>query len=232
MCGSSIAAQPYYIESVSLNIYSLEELCYYIENDTDRLDEGFFEEELYAWIEQELDCGSLAEGLRALADRKEPMASSVRLIMEESAYFEDEQKQEILRQLIELEGKEGFEKSRLRADRLLKNGRYAKSILEYQRLLEEDALSAEDIGNIRHNMGVASAGMFLYDHAAEYFKKAYDYNNNPESLRQMHYALQCMEELKETDGEAFVSPDETAAIPKGEERLEEWKKKYRVYSRL
>ena len=32
LCSHPIAAMPYYIDNISLNVYSLEELCYYIEN--------------------------------------------------------------------------------------------------------------------------------------------------------------------------------------------------------
>ena len=29
LCSQQLAAMPYYIENVSLNVYSLDELCYY-----------------------------------------------------------------------------------------------------------------------------------------------------------------------------------------------------------
>ena len=32
LCNQQLAAMPYYIENVSLNVYSLDELCYYIKN--------------------------------------------------------------------------------------------------------------------------------------------------------------------------------------------------------
>ena len=34
ICNEPIAALPYYIEGISWNVYSLEELCYYVENNT------------------------------------------------------------------------------------------------------------------------------------------------------------------------------------------------------
>ena len=34
LCKESIAAMPYYIEGISLNVYSMEELCYFIQNNT------------------------------------------------------------------------------------------------------------------------------------------------------------------------------------------------------
>ena len=46
LCNHAIAAMPYYIEAISLNIYSLEELCYVIEHHTFLLEEDFFEDSL------------------------------------------------------------------------------------------------------------------------------------------------------------------------------------------
>ena len=41
LCNEAIAAMPYYIEGVSINVYSIEELNYYIINNTYLLDDDF-----------------------------------------------------------------------------------------------------------------------------------------------------------------------------------------------
>ena len=46
LCSQQLAAMPYYIENVSLNVYSLDELCYYIKNNTCLLDADFMDDEL------------------------------------------------------------------------------------------------------------------------------------------------------------------------------------------
>ena len=54
ICNEPIAALPYYIEGISWNVYSLEELCYYLENNTYLLENDFMNEELCTWIGKEL----------------------------------------------------------------------------------------------------------------------------------------------------------------------------------
>lgn len=54
LCSHPIAAMPYYIDNISLNVYSLEELCYYIENHLYLIEADFMSEELCLWIGQEL----------------------------------------------------------------------------------------------------------------------------------------------------------------------------------
>ena len=50
LCSHPIAAMPYYIDNISLNVYSLEELCYYIENHLYLIEADFMSEELCLWI--------------------------------------------------------------------------------------------------------------------------------------------------------------------------------------
>lgn len=54
-CRKPIAANPYYIEEVGLNIYSLEEFSYFIFHNPYLLGKSFASEELILWIEKELD---------------------------------------------------------------------------------------------------------------------------------------------------------------------------------
>ena len=53
LCEKPLAALPYYIENLSLNIYSAEELCYYIENNVYLLEQDFMDDELIEWIGKE-----------------------------------------------------------------------------------------------------------------------------------------------------------------------------------
>ena len=64
LCSHSIAAMPYYIDSVSLNIYSLEELCYHMEEHLYLIEPDFMNEDLCSWIERELGDRKLASALR------------------------------------------------------------------------------------------------------------------------------------------------------------------------
>ena len=64
LCSQQLAAMPYYIENVSLNVYSLDELCYYIRNNTCLLDADFMDDELCDWVENEQHLPDIAQNLR------------------------------------------------------------------------------------------------------------------------------------------------------------------------
>jgi len=153
LCSHPIAAMPYYIDNISLNVYSLEELCYYIENHLYLIEADFMSEELCLWIGQELDEKDLAQSLRSV--------------------------------LLDMQNKSVFECSKIRADRYMESEKYVKAIHEYRKLLgmEEECKKNPVLeGNIRHNLGTACAGLFLFDEAAANFLNAYRLNQNRESL--------------------------------------------------
>ncbi len=54
LCRMPIAGSPYYIEEKGINIYSLEELSYYIANSTYLLTPAFMNRQLISWIGREL----------------------------------------------------------------------------------------------------------------------------------------------------------------------------------
>lgn len=195
LCNDSIAALPYYVESLSINLYSIEELAYYILSDIYLLDKGFMNEELCSWVERELKLPKLGERLRDIMRSNGLLSGFISCILQESGYCSGEEIQEVLFVIRELEEKSEFECSKIRADRLMENDKYIASIYEYKQLLKMDEAEAENpmlIGNIWHNLGVAYARLFLFEEAVNCFKEAYARNGKKESLKECLFAYRCM----------------------------------------
>ena len=55
LCQVEKAKTPYYIENISVNIYSIEELCFYLRHNIYLLDETIINVELCHWIRDELE---------------------------------------------------------------------------------------------------------------------------------------------------------------------------------
>ena len=64
LCHETIAALPYYIEETGINIYSMEELSYYISGNVYLLDHSFMCESLCTWVEKQMHRVELAQKLR------------------------------------------------------------------------------------------------------------------------------------------------------------------------
>ena len=50
LCQVKRAKNPYYISNISTNIYSIEELCYYLYHNIYLLDETIINEQLLVWM--------------------------------------------------------------------------------------------------------------------------------------------------------------------------------------
>lgn len=200
LCNRPIAAMPYYIEALSLNIYSLEEVCYVIEHHPFLMDEGFFDDDLILWIEREVGEGELAEQLRQALRKEQGITKLVELILNTTGYLTYEAGMRILSQIREMQHKTVFERRKMRADRYVENKKYINAILEYRRILqmeEECKKNPVVCGNIWHNQGTVFARLFLFREARECFEKAYQYHMNPESIYEAMAACRYLGEDEE-----------------------------------
>lgn len=194
LCRESIAGMPYFVEGLSINLYSLEELSYYIANNTYLLEPDFMSEELCTWIDKELKRSELAEQLRDMIRENKKPAAFVRLILQDCGYCTPQEIQSICKILEELEQKSDFECNKLRADRLMERDKVLAAIYAYKRLLgTEDARteSPQTVGNIWHNLGCAYARLYLFDMAIDCFHMAYSLNHDVNSRREELLAYRC-----------------------------------------
>lgn len=194
-CNESIAAMPFYLEGVSINVYSVEELDYYIMNNTFLLERSFMSEELCNWIENQALLPKLANRLRMIISTNGRLSVFVEEILNSTGYCTLQEIKQIHDLLRKLEEKSEFECIKLRADQLMENEKYLSSIFEYNKLLNsEEAKTADSVicGNIYNNLATAYASLFLFETAADLYRKAYSLNHNRKSLWSCLYSYKCM----------------------------------------
>ena len=199
LCNSPTASVPYYVEGISLNLYSLEELSYYIANNVYLLDDGFMSYELCSWIEKELKAEELGQILREVLEKKRKLSSFAGEILMYCGYYDKKEILEILQVIAEMEEKSDFECNKIRADRLLEKGKYYSSIYEYKRILESQELEGQNAvleGNVWHNLGTAYARLFLFEEAAKCYEKAYSLNEDQSSLNALLKSYYCLQDEK------------------------------------
>ena len=149
LCSHELAFVPYYIDSIALNIYSLEELCYYLIENTDLIEPSFMEEDLIDWIRSELKLPALANCLEKQKAENASLLEFVLLLVSGCNYCTEEEIGRIKEILTDFENKSEAECKKIRADRLLQKKRYHAAILEYKRLLTFPDVSGILAGNIR-----------------------------------------------------------------------------------
>lgn len=192
---TGVAANPYYIDELSLNIYSLEELSYYIYHNVWLLNHDFMSLSLADWVGKELGLAELSERLKGLIADDAPLTAFVSEILTENGYLTTREIRDTLSVLKSFENKSEAECRKMRADRLFESGRLVDSVYEYENLLKNrENISVTLLGDIRHNLGVCYAKLFFLPQAADCFRLAYEANRNRESLYSYLATLLLMED--------------------------------------
>ncbi|MBQ6442761.1 MAG: hypothetical protein IJJ13_09280 [Lachnospiraceae bacterium] len=186
LCSGKIAAQPFYIESAELNIYTMEELCYYIRHNLYNLEQDLMSEDFILFVEHELGETKLAGELRQVRRREDAAYPFFMTILLGCGYLNKEELQECDAVLKGLRNKSAFQCRKIRADHYLKREMYARAITEYRMLLqsgERRQESEQEVGNVWHNLGCAYAGLFLFAEAEECFFTAAAKNQSEYTLK-------------------------------------------------
>lgn len=197
LCMEKQANVPYYCPQMGVNLYTVEELCYYIFDNIYILDEEFLSTKLFEWIGKELGMERLSNMLLEGESEKRSKLWCALMILREGGYCTKDELNELKKLYQEMGNKSKIECQKIRADRLLEHKKYVSSIMEYHRILQSKEIKEAYpvlVGNVWHNLGVAHARLFLFKEAAQYFKNAHDMNKSNESLKNYLYAKACANE--------------------------------------
>lgn len=227
ICREQTAENAFRTEYPEMEIWNIEELCYYLYQNIETVDESTINETLFLWLEKELLMPRLsAELLQQLKQGKSVLWCAWFILKEVGMYTELEL-EEIHTYCLAMENKDTFEGQKLKADRFLLNQKYFRSIQEYHKLLsmaENGKQSKHLLGDIWHNLGVAHTRLFLFQEAAGYFAKAYELNKNEATLLAQQEALHMIKGQKEM--QVCVDSSERMDWGKCMEKLrEDYKKK-------
>ena len=245
LCQTKRAETPYFIEAVGLNIYSMEELCYYFSTDIPLLDESILNGGLVEWIRRELGLQGLAQKLQPLLHRNFTVREFVFPVLREIHYLTQQEFRRLEEELSRLEKEPAPLRARRRADALMAHKKYTKAIEAYGDVLRKNdsgSLGIQLVGNIYHNMGCAYAKLFQMEEACGCFRRAYETLHTKDALKSCLYAVflkdgkeayqRLAEEFRidpgtrrETDSriQSIAHPDPPEDLDRA---LEEWTREY------
>ena len=218
LCERPLAANPIFIDEVGINIYSIEELNYFILNNVYLLNNDFISQDLCMWIGHELGLKDLEAQLRKCIELKAPLHTFVGIILQYTGYLTKSEMKQVVEAIASFENKSPIECQKMRADRLMNKDRIVDAIYEYENMLDDEdmrKISAGFVGDVWHNLGSAYARLFFFKEACACFEEAYRRNNKSQSLKSM---LACMRCARDEDGfnrivdKYFVADDMVDAV--------------------
>lgn len=191
LCQVPMASVPYYIENIGMNIYSIEELCYYLYQDLCLVDESLAGPGLCKWLEQELGMRELARRLSIMVERGPvPLGDFACEILYSINYLTQEEMKIYRNRIADLEKQPQPVREKLKGDCLMESRKYVNAIRVYRNALEQVSGrqgSPRFEGSVYHNLGCAYSRLFQKEEALECFGLAYDRLHTRDALK--HYLL-------------------------------------------
>ena len=176
LCGKQ-AAEPLYIENAGINIYSIEELAYYLYNNVFMVEREFFDDKLLNFLSIQLNMKGLAGKVKHLVDKRGTFPELMLLVIKAAEYYSREELDELDDMLRLIGTKSITERLKVRADIYIKANKPAKAVKLYKEILSmqrEKGITDSFYAKIYNNIGSIYAKKMEYSQAKEYYKKAYE----------------------------------------------------------
>ena len=197
VCSPKQAETPFTFLNTKVEIYTYEELCFYIYNNTVLISRSALSDKLFEWIRDEICMPQLAERLTALANKTSFVQELLVEILSAGDYYSIEEVKTYAAAWQKYRKLSPLQREKLKADGYLGYRRFIRASIIYDGIIEQEAeiQDREFLGNVYHNRAVAAANNLDVDDAKKFFLKAYDLNSNQESLKGYFYVVSATEDI-------------------------------------
>lgn len=189
LCSKNEAKKPYFIEELSVNIYSIEELCYIIYEHPLLVIDNFLSPGLIEFIKTDLNMSILGAQLDKMKQERHAEDSMLIYILEFTEIYKNS---EISRYRSELNNFRKLKKAdylKEKADYMFRLRRYGKAIRYYKAVIK---MSVEKnprdklLAKTYHSVASAFANLFMFDKAYEYYVQAYNILGDKHILKRLY----------------------------------------------
>lgn len=178
ICKYMMAKKPFVIEKENLNIYSTEELCFYLTHHIYDVDNTIINGKLATWLQEEIGAVRTSGILNQQIAGRTPIIKMMEMLLLDFDYLsKDDISKIIYKQALPITPAQEAENL---GNMFLQQGKFEKAVKAFRKNLRYRKQEREDdIGEavIYEKIGIAYARLFLYNEAAESF--ALSYMKNP-----------------------------------------------------
>ena len=219
LCKDAEAEHPYYVKSLSVNLDSAFELCYFIYNHSALLEDDFPDEEMLRFIGTGCRMPDLERKLRKWKADGEDVEVLMLTILQDVHYYGERDMRLFQERMNRRRGLPPAEKAKQRADYLLGRKYYARALALYEQILRGEFGEPDRSlqGRVTYNSAVAMAGLFLFADAADAFAESFKILGQETILRDLGF-------LYEIDQSIPIRADLLDQVPARSRIL--WKEEY------
>lgn len=189
-CAGRISEKPYHIKALNMDVYSLEEINYFIYNHMNLVYRDFFCDALYNYIDNELGEKALAAQLRIMEKAESTTQEFITYILKESYYYDGNDLAKVYGFVMNIDNISENERMKVEADNLFKERKYGRARDIYMRILKDrydEPQNKSFYADIAFSVGLCYAELFCGRSANAYFNMAYDIFPEPDYAKAAVY---------------------------------------------
>ena len=228
VCKYKRTKTPLFVEQAGLNLYSLEELAYFLYHNIYLVDRSFFNEKLCRWIREDAGDPLLADSLEKQIAAGANFQKLASLTEEMIGLYGGRELEELKDRLKKFSALKEQEKIKFRADELLNNQNEWAAMEEYRRILrmhQNARLGMALYADVWNNLGVCYVRQFVFDEAARCFDMSCEYRMDEAVERQAELARKLSKKAEEGTKEDYESTDL-------QKKLLKWEREYRIKQKV
>lgn len=192
LCAGKLAEEPLHFPLTNCDVYSMEELCYYLYENIYTITGETFNRKMVVWLKEQLEMEEMADKLEYMIENKNSMTDIVVSLLCCTDYYTEDEIRDVIKIMNSINNLPLWGRRKMKGDNYLRYRKYTDAAKEYEKILhsrDAEELDVKEYGNILHNLAIAHVHTKTLRFAAQEFKEAYSRNNNEESLKQYLFAL-------------------------------------------
>lgn len=162
---TGLASRPYYIKNPGINVWSVEELCYFLYENTALIDDGIVCTALTRWLTEEFRMAGTALAMERGMGGPRGDADFLLPLMRDTGWLGSKEMASFTAALKELTEMDAPERELLKAGALMHNGRYGDARKIYRKVGRTEGMSGSLVARAFAGSGKASMALLEYDEA-------------------------------------------------------------------
>lgn len=192
LCKREQVSHPYFLETLGIQVYTSQELCYVIYHHPLLAMEDFVNQSLIDFIRNELDMGFTALKMERRIKGGENPDETLLLFLKECDYYTSAEINHLRQRISGFRKLSFLEYAKRKADYLFDFKQYGKAIASYEKILEDVRFPRMDVrfqGRIWNNLGTCYARIFQFQNAMEAFEQAYEKTEDSTVLERIYHLV-------------------------------------------
>ncbi|MGI6071634.1 MAG: hypothetical protein ACOX75_01280 [Lachnospiraceae bacterium] len=171
---------PYYIRPIDTNVYSLEEINYFLYNHMNMVYREFFCGELFDYIEKELEQAKLAEKLRQMDEQDASIQDFIMCVLKESYFYSPNDLGAVSNLVLNINNMTRAERMFMEGASMMQKKQYESALKIYFDILNNrEGMSEAFYAKTAFSIGIIYARLFKAANANSFFTYAYELFPDP-----------------------------------------------------